>query len=310
MTEVSRTTSRRPSPWSRFAAAVCRCAAVGVVATAATVASGQVLAKEKPEAIQGVDAVERLGDRIPLRLEFRDSEGETVPLASQFDGDKPVILMMGYFSCPVVCPTILNQMTASFNELDYTIGEDFRVVVVSIDPRETPTHALAEKTEQLSAYNRGGEPGVSDGWTFLVGEEAEARSLADAVGYVYKKLPNGEYSHPVVLTVLSPTGQITRYIYGFEYPADQIKLSLLDASEGTIAKSLGDRILHYCFRYDPLAGKYSPHAMAVMRIAGILTVVGLTIFIGVLFAGEKVRKKLRARSGAGPSAAPMGQVTA
>jgi len=154
------------------------------------------------------------------------------------------------------------------------------------------------------SYGRGDAESRASGGGFLEGEEAQSRALDDAVGYEFKKLPNGEYSHPVILMVLSPNGKITRYIYGFEYDPEQLKLSLLDASEGAIAKSLGDRILHYCYRYDPNAGEYSVEAMAVMRVGGVITVVCLSIFLGVMFAGERLRRRVSRSRGARPVAGP------
>lgn len=268
-------------------------------------AEGQILRDELPQAAQGVGVTERLGERVPLRLEFTDASGVTGPLARFFDGEKPVVLMLGYYSCPVVCPTILAKLTESLKQLDYAVGSDFRVVTASINPEETPSHALAERTRQVEAYGRGDLATVQAGWAFLVGDARPIGELADAVGYRYKRLPSGEYSHPVVLAVLSPDGMVSRYFYGFDYPPKQMKIALLEASEGKIAESFGDKLMLFCYRWDESAGEYTMEAMAVMRVAGVLTVAGLVVFIGLLFAGERVRRGLRARGGSAAAGGPV-----
>ncbi len=274
------------------ALAVC---AAGVALLSSPLASAQLLAKEKPEQIQGVDVVEHLGERLPTRLTFTDSEGQTLSLASVFDGDKPVVVAPVYFGCPVVCPLILERLTNSFRDLDYAIGSDFEFVVVSIDPSEGPTESWAAKTRYLESYIADADrdkPAAAAGWHFLTGDETSIAELTGAMGWHFKALPNGEFSHPTAVAIASPDGEITRYIYGFDFPAKQMKLSLLDASEGRIAQSLGDKILHYCYRFDPRDGAYTMEAMAVMRIAGGLTVLGLVVLIGGLFAWEKGKRHL------------------
>lgn len=133
---------------------------------------------------------------------------------------------------------------------------------------------------------------MREGWHFATGDETTVRELADSMGWIYQPLPNGEFSHPTAIMIASPDGVLTRYIYGFDFPAKQMKLSLLDASEGKIAQSLGDKLLHYCYRFDPQAGAYTMEAMAVMRIAGVLTVLGLIVLIGGLFAWESSKKRI------------------
>lgn len=271
-----------------LARAFVACAA-GVVAIAST-ASAQVLMTEPPEQIRGVEVTEHLGDTVPTRLTFTDADGETIALSSIFDGDKPVVIAPVYFGCPVVCPLILERLTNSFRELDYTIGEDFEILVFSINPGEGPTESWAAKARYSASYTAGADrdaAAVQAGWHFVTGDETSIAELAGSMGWGFKALPNGEYSHPTAVMVASPDGVLTRYIYGFDFPAKQMKLSLLDASEGKIAESLGDRLLHYCYRFDPTAGAYTMEAMAVMRIAGLLTVAGLIALIGGLFLWER-----------------------
>lgn len=283
MTDPATRTSRSGRP-SLFRVAVA-CFGAGLFAAPA---SAQVLLSEPPEAIRGVTVTERLGDSLPVRLTFMNSDGRMVPLADSFDGKRPVVLALVYYDCPVVCPLVLTRLTESFRQLDYTIGEDYRVVVLSIDHTEGPTQSDAARMRYTSTYGRGGEA-LAEGWRFLTGDPVSVKMLADACGWDFKRLSNGEYSHPAAIMIASPEGKLTRYIYGFDYPPRQLKLSLLDATDGKIAASLGDRLLHFCYRYDPTAGAYSMEAMALMRLAGVLTVVAIAGLIGGLLIAEKVR---------------------
>lgn len=308
-----------PAPGARGAGAVTRPLLSGVMAVVVVMAYviawigparsavGQLLLDRPPEQTDGVGIDERLGERVPLRLEFTNAEGETAPLSRYFDGERPVILVLGYYTCPVVCPTIFRLLNESLQGVDFTVGEDYRVVVLSVNPEENTTHALTEKSAMLASYDpgneRGAQPGsVGLGMQFLTGSAESIAAAADAVGYRFKRLSNGEYSHPVAIAVLSPDGMVSRYIYGFEYDPFQVKLSLLEASEGRIARSIGDSILHFCYTYDPNAGAYTVQAFTIMRIGAGLTLIGLGVFIGLMFAGERVRRRRRVRglSSGGP----------
>ena len=286
--------ARALSVWGR---SVAPSFAVLALALFSTAAPAQLLATEPPEQIQGVGVEEKLGLSIPGRLTLTNADGETLPLSAIFDGDKPVVVAPVYFGCPVVCPLILERLTNSFRELDYTIGEDFEVLVFSINPAESTTEANAAKMRYSGSYTAGAdrdEAAVREGWHFATADETTIAELTGSLGWQFKPLSNGEFSHPTAVMIAAPDGTITRYIYGFDFPAKQMKLSLLDASEGKIAESLGDRILHYCYRFDPSAGAYTMEAMAVMRVAGVLTVIGLIILIGGLFAWERATRGRKA----------------
>jgi protein SCO1/2 len=248
----------------------------------------------RPTPAEGLTLIEHGGDQVPLDLVFRDTNTRAVPLANYFDDGRPVVLALLYYRCPVVCSVIMERMVESFNGLDYRVGRDFNVVYVSIDEEENPTIAGAKKNEVLSDYAFGAGAEVRDNWAFLTGDPASVKRLADAVGYQYRRLPNGEYAHPVAFAVLSPGGTISRYIYGYEYPPRQMKLALLDASEGKVAKSLADRVLHFCFRYDPNEGAYTLQAMRVMQLGGVLTLIFLGGLIGGFLLLERRKRRRRA----------------
>lgn len=283
------TRAARPNPLARLTGlALTSLTLFGVAAPAS---AQLILEKDQVRELQGVDLEEHLGARIPLDATFTDADGQSRRLSEFFQDGKPAILALVYYDCPIVCNLVLDQLDSSLNNLDYAVGEDYRLLVISFDHTETTTHALNRRERSLNHYTVAKGPKVREGMLFMTGDEVNIRRLTDAVGWNFAPLPNGEWSHPVGLTVLSPEGVVSRYIYGFEYPADQLKLSLLEATEGKIAKSLGERIMHYCFRYDPTAGAYSLEAMALMRVGGVLTVILLTVVISAMLIGERIRSR-------------------
>jgi len=271
----------------------------GVVAPGAS--AQLLLEKDEVRQLQGVELQEHLGAGLPLDATFTDADGQTVRVGDYFRDGKPAILALVYYECPIVCNLVLDTLDASLNKLDYAIGEDYRLIVLSFDHGETTTHALNRRERTLNNYTVATGDEVKAGAVFLTGDETNIRRVTESVGWEFAPLPNGEWSHPVGLTVLSPEAKVSRYIYGFEYPADTLKLSLLEATEGKIAKSIGERIMHYCFRYDPTAGAYSIEAMQLMRLGGLLTVLFLIVFISGMLARERSRNRRIARSGVGPA---------
>lgn len=251
----------------------------------------QVLLDQPPEPARDIGVDERLGERIPLDISFLSAEGTPATLRSYFnDNNKPVVLALVYYDCPVVCPMVLDRLLKAFNEMDYVVGEDFNVVVASFDFTEGVTESSTKKALYTSSYEHASAAEVADDWAFLTGTPAEISRLADAVGFRFNRLDNGEYAHPMAVTVLSPDGMVSRYFYGVQYDADQFRLALLEASEGKIAKSVGDVMAFMCYRWNPSAGAYTMEAMAVMRVAGVLTIAGLALFLGLMFAGERARR--------------------
>ncbi len=283
---------------ARFAA---RFAAVLSLGLASAGASAQLLLeKDEVRELQGVELTEHLGATLPLDATFTDADGRSVRMGDYFNDGKPAILALVYYECPIVCNLVLDTLDTSLNNLDYEIGADYRLIVLSFDHGETTTHALNRRERTLRNYTVATGAEVRAGAVFLTGDETDILRVTGAVGWDFAPLPNGEWSHPVGLTVLSPEAKVSRYIYGFEYPADTLKLSLLEATEGKIAKSIGERIMHFCFRYDPTAGAYSVEAMALMRLGGAVTVVFLIVFITGMLIRERARNRRLARSQAGP----------
>lgn len=282
----------------RWIAAAAAALSLGLAAPAASQTLNRL-----PVQAEGVDIVDRLGERIPDSVVMRTAEGEVVDLADYFKSGKPAVLALVYYDCPLVCPLILERLTRSVSGIDFDVGEDFNLIVVSFDPTNTDAMALEAKRTALLAYDREITPQVERGFAYHTASEGNVGRLAEAVGYEFKRLPNGEYSHPSVLIVLSPEGVVTRYLPGFDAPSRDLKLALLEASKGAIAQSVGDWFLHRCFSFDPSKGSYGLAAMKVMRLAGGLSVVVLSGMIAILFVRERVRRFSGPRAQA-PAAEP------
>ncbi|GAB4424807.1 MAG: SCO family protein [Anaerolineae bacterium] len=211
---------------------------------------------------------QNLNAQLPLDLTFTDSTGQPVTLGEYF-GDKPVVLSLGYYECPMLCSLVRNGLFDSLQKLDFTIGEDFQVVVVSIDPDETPQIAEVKRRASMMEYGRSTSP---DGWNFLVGSEENIKQLADTVGFKYAYDPRiDEYVHPSGVMIITPQGRVARYFYGIEYPATDLRLGLVEASDNKIGSPV-DQLLLTCYHYDPVSGEYTLAIMNIIRIVGVTTV--------------------------------------
>jgi protein SCO1 len=243
----------------------------------------QVAGDSVPE-LQRLTIDEHLGQKIPLDMQFTDDQGQTVTLAKYFGQGKPVILNLVYFQCPMLCSFVLNGVTDAMKKMDWTPGKQFQLVTVSFNPGETSALGSAKKASYLNDL---GKPGADAGWAFLVGPEASSKRLADAVGFKYFYLPEKkEYAHTAATFIISPDGTISRYLYGIEYPERDLRLALLEASEGKIGNTL-DRLILYCYHYDPEAKGYVVFATNIMKLGGGIVVIGLGILIGLLWRRER-----------------------
>jgi protein SCO1/2 len=237
----------------------------------------------RPELLKDVSVDQRLNESIPLGLTFRDEHGQTVQLSRYFVNGKPVILSLVYYSCPMLCTQVLNGLDRSLKQIPLTIGKDFNVLTISIDPTEKPVLAEAKQALYTGMYGR---PGAADGWHFLVGEDSQIKQLASAVGFHYAYDPDShQYAHASVIMVLTPEGKISRYFYGISYPDRDLRLGLVDASDGKIGSPV-DAILLYCYHYDPHTGKYGLLINRIIIAAGLLTVALMSISIFILARGE------------------------
>ncbi len=237
--------------------------------------AGAQRAEPAPTELAGVGVTEHLNVQIPLELPFVDSSGRPVTLAEMFDGEHPVILTLNYSNCPMLCSLQLNGLFDGLKAMRWNLGKEFRMLTVSIDPKELPERAQLTKQKYLKLYRRGGS---ESGWHVLTGKEEHIRRLADVVGFGYVYLPEqNQYAHAAVSIVCTPTGRVARYLYGIRYDPQTLRLALVEASEGKVGSSV-DRFLLFCFHYDADKGRYAPAAFRLMQIGAALT----TILVGGL----------------------------
>jgi protein SCO1/2 len=237
----------------------------------------------------GID--QRLGAELPLELGFRDESGRAIRLGDLVK-DKPVVLSLVYYECPMLCTEVLNGLLRSLRALSFDVGREFEVITVSFDPAETPELARARKKEYLARYDR---PGAASGWHFLTGEEESIGALTRAVGFRYLYLPErDEFAHASGIMLLTPAGRVSRYFYGIDYATRDLRLGLVEASSHRIGSAV-DQILLYCFHYDPTTGKYGVVILNVLRLAGLATVAALGSFMWVSHRRER-RARLAKRA--------------
>jgi len=261
----------------------------GIGALCVVIGSAQAQrADQTPSELEGVGVTEKLGATIPLDLSFVNEDGEPVRLGEYFGDGKPVILTLNYARCAMLCGLQLAGFVEGLSELSWTPGDQFRIVTVSIDPTEPP---MVSKLKKKNYIERLGRPEAAQGWTFLTGKEEAIKELADAVGFTYRyDEEQQQYAHPAVLEVLTPDGVVARYLYGISYPPSQLKLALLEASEGEVGSHV-DQLILYCFHYDPTTHRYAPVAMNIMRVGGVLTMLLLGGLIGLLVWRQRAKRR-------------------
>ncbi len=238
-----------------------------------------------PQELDGIGIDQNLDEQLPLDLKFRDEHGNDVVLGDYF-GQKPVILNLVYYECPMLCTLVLNGLLRSINPMRFTAGREYEIVTVSIDPHETPELAQRKKAEYMRLYDR---PGAEDGWHFLTGGAEEIRQLAEAVGFRYKYDPETDlYLHASGIMVLTPKGKLARYFYGIDYNPTNLRLGLVEAASERIGSPV-DKLLLFCFAYDPAAGKYSLVIMNVVRLLALLTIGSVAAFMITNFLRDRRR---------------------
>lgn len=240
-------------------------------------------AQSMPQPLREIGFDQNIDQQLPLDAQFRDEDGKTVTLGS-FYGSKPVVLAFVYYACPMLCTQVLNAMTATISTLSLDAGEDFELVLVSFDPRETPAQAAAKKAEYLHRYKRAG---AEAGWHFLTGDQSEITRVTKAAGFRYTwDEQTQQFAHPTGIVITTPDGRLARYLFGLEYGPRDVKLALVEASEGKVG-SVVDSLLLFCYHYDPMTGRYGVYVMRTLRVAGVATVLLIGTFIVVMVRREK-----------------------
>ena len=245
-----------------------------------------------PPVVLEADIEEHLGTRIDPSLSFTDADGRPVHLGDQGSSGKPIVLVLAYYRCPMLCGLVLSGVVEGMKKLDWDLGHQYRALTVSFDPRDTPAGARHKQASTLAGLAR---PAVKAAdWPFLVGQEPAIRALADAVGFRYAyDARTDQFAHPAAAIILTPDGRVSRYLYGVGFSARDLRLALLEAGEGKVG-TIVDRLILTCYHYDPATRAYGPFIVGFMRIGGafvLLTVAGL---VAVLFRADR----RRARGGA------------
>jgi protein SCO1/2 len=238
---------------------------------------------QRPKALEGVGYAQRLGEQVPADLAFVDETGKAVRLGDYF-GPRPVVLALAYYECPMLCTQVLSGMTAGLKGLQFDAGQQFDVVVVSIDPGEGPALAAQKKAAYLAHYDREQTAGA---WHFLTGRKAEIDRLAQAVGFSYTyDEKTDQYAHAAGLSILTPDGKVARYLFGIDFAPRDLRLGIVEATDRKIATPI-DSVLLYCYHYDPAAGKYGLMAMKLVRTAGVAFVLAMVVGFVVLRRRER-----------------------
>lgn len=244
----------------------------------------------RPELLKDVGIDQKLNSHIPLDLAFRDEKGASVRLSQYFSQGRPVILSLVYYNCPMLCTQVLNGLLRSLKQQSLDAGRDFEVLTISIDPTEKPVLASAKHDLYTGIYAR---PGGAEGWHFLTGEEEQIKELANAVGFRYAyDAESKQFAHASAIFVLTPEGKISRYFYGIQYPERDLRLGLVEASQGKIGSPI-DQVLLFCYHYDPATGKYGLLITRVIKAAGLATILAIGTLIFVL--GRREHYALPAR---------------
>lgn len=268
-----------------------------ISATVALSVLAQVAPQSRKEApppeLVDVGVEQKLGAVVPKDLPFTESNGKACRIGDFFDGERPVLLTLNYSNCPQLCSLQLNALLETLQKMSWKPGKQFRVLTVSIDPKETPAVAASTKSVYIEQLN-GAE--VERGWAFLVGPERSIRVLTDTVGFRYRYFPErNEYAHKAVLIFLDPNGKVVRYLGGLAYDPRDLKFALIEAGEGKVG-SFVDQVFFSCFRYDPAKGGYVPVAWKVMRLGGLVVLLAVGGMLFFFWRMERRRAAKRASS--------------
>jgi len=243
-----------------------------------------------PAALKEVRIEQKLDQQLPLDLVFRDENDQEVKLGQYF-GKKPVVLAFAYYECPMLCTQVLNGMATSFRVLPFQIGNEYEVVTVSFDPRETSALALAKKRVYVNYLPEKMRAGANSGWHFLTGDAANIEKLTEAAGFHYRwDEATKQFAHASGIMLTTPGGKLSRYFYGVDYAARDLRFGLIESSENKIGSPV-ESLLLYCFHYDPTTGAYGLIVMRVVQIAGVITLLGIVTMLLLLKSRHQLNPK-------------------
>jgi protein SCO1/2 len=263
-----------------------------------------------PPELENVGVDEHLDGQLPLDAQFRDHTGKPVKLGDFFDQKRPVVFVFAYHTCPVVCSLILEDTMKTLKDVPWTLGKEYEMVVISIHPRESLEKTAAKRAGLLASYGR---PEAEQGLHLLVGDQANIDRATKAVGYNYRyDAELDQFAHPSVVMIAKPNGQIARYLYGLEFPPNDVRLGLFEAAEGRSITTV-EQIILYCYHYDPKGGKYVLVASRVMQVGGGMTALVLASVLSMFWIRERRKGGLIAKEeedSPSKDTAPSGDETA
>lgn len=251
---------------------------------------GQSSGNGLPDALQKIGIEQKLGDQLPLDVEFKDENGKIVKLGEYFGKGRPVILALVYYECPMLCNEVLNGLTGSLKGISFDAGKDFDVIAISFDARENDKPDLA-KNKKISYMQRYGRPGTEDGWHFLTGSQDAIDKVTQAVGFNYKwDEKSSQFAHAGGIMMATPQGTLSRYFYGIDYAPKDVKFGLMESAENKIGNP-AEQLLLYCYHYDPASGKYGLSILRVMRVAAVATLIGMGAMVLVFWRKNKKKQQ-------------------
>jgi len=289
---------------NRFSKLFGACVALCVFAGAGLPAAEEYVmpANVAPKQIENVGIDEKLGEQIPLNTKFRNESGQYVQLSDFIEDGKPIIMTLNYSDCPMLCSLQLDGLVESLKGLNWTAGKEFKILTVGINPYEPFAQAALTKQKWVREYGR---EEARRGWSFLIGKEENIKKVADSLGFRYRfDVLSKEYLHTAAVFVLTPTGRISKVLYGVKYPPEHVKAALGEAAGGKIGSPM-EQLIMYCFRYDPDKGSYVMQARNTMKVGGALTVLILFGWIVISWIrdyrrtkqAEKIEKQGKAQAG-------------
>jgi protein SCO1/2 len=279
-------TIRATACWLIAALTVVLCSAAVSAQVGVTAPDPGDPTKARPGILSKIQIDQHLDAQLPLELPFVDETGRDVRLGDYF-GKRPVILALVYYECPMLCTQVLNGLVTALGVMKFEPGREFDVVAVSFNPREGPGLASQKKAAYMERYGR---PHTAGGWHFLTGTEASIQRLTDAVGFRYEYDDRiKQFAHGAAIEVLTPKGHISKYFYGIEYSARDIRLGLIEASEERIGTPIDDFLL-FCYHYDPTTGKYGAAILRLVRLGGVATVLAFLSFLVISLRRERAAR--------------------
>jgi protein SCO1/2 len=241
-----------------------------------------------PDALKKVGIEQRLGESLPLAVEFRDENGQAVRFGDYFNKGRPVVLALVYYECPMLCNQVLNGLTGSLKGVSLEAGTDFDVIAISFDAKEFDKPELA-KNKKASYIERYGRLGAEKGWHFLTGKQESIDAITQAAGFSYEwDEKSNQFAHASAIMIVNPDGKLSRYFYGIDYSPKDVKFGLIESADNKIG-SVADKLLLYCFHYDPSTGKYGFAILNGLRLTAIATLLGMGL-MGFVFWRRNKRK--------------------